>query len=84
MSTVRIGEQSHRALRKLAEERGVTMAEALDVVVQHWEKDAFFQQLNEAYAALKSDQGAWKEEIEERRLWDQTLEDGLPDDEARV
>lgn len=81
MSTVRIGERSHMTLRKIAEDRGVTMAEALDVVVQQWEKDDFFQQLNAAYAALKADEDAWNEELEERRLWDQTLSDGITDDE---
>lgn len=32
---------------------------------------------NEAYAALRADIKAWKEELQERALWDGTLADGL-------
>jgi hypothetical protein len=31
---------------------------------------------NAAYAALKEDPKAWRAELEERRLWEQTLSDG--------
>jgi hypothetical protein len=32
---------------------------------------------NRAYAVLKADPKAWKEERQERALWDGTLADGL-------
>ncbi|HET8579650.1 MAG TPA: hypothetical protein VFL31_01510 [Nitrospiraceae bacterium] len=32
---------------------------------------------NQAYAALRADSKAWKEEHQERTLWDGTLADGL-------
>ncbi|MGQ0570165.1 MAG: hypothetical protein ACT4P5_11685, partial [Armatimonadota bacterium] len=39
---------------------------------------------NRAYATLKADANAWKQEREERGLWDGTLADGLasPDKES--
>ena len=35
------------------------------------------QASNEAYAKLRRNPKAWKEELEERALWDATLADGL-------
>lgn len=37
---------------------------------------------NRAYAILKADSQAWKEELQERALWEGTLSDGLePEDQ---
>ena len=41
--------------------------------------ELFWQQTNEAYAALKADPTAWAEELVERLLWEQTLADGNED-----
>jgi hypothetical protein len=42
-------------------------------------KDEFLDEVNAAYAALRKDSEAWKEEQVERALWDKTLGDGLND-----
>jgi hypothetical protein len=36
----------------------------------------FLAQANVAFAVLKADSKSWKEELEERRLWERTLSDG--------
>jgi hypothetical protein len=33
--------------------------------------------VNEGYARLRADPEAWQEELDERRLWDTTMADGL-------
>jgi len=40
----------------------------------------FIYQLNAGYARLRRDPAAWAEELEEQRLWDRTLMDGLEDE----
>ena len=43
--------------------------------------DRFFAEFNSAFARLRKDKGAWKEEQEERRAWDATLGDGQDPEE---
>ena len=40
----------------------------------------FLEEVNAAYAALQEDPEAWQEELEERRLWEVTLADGLDEE----
>jgi len=76
-TTVRISESTRRALRDLARERGVSMAELLDEAVERLRRESVLEQANAAYAALRADPGAWADEQEERAEWEATLSDGL-------
>ena len=78
--TMRVGKETHKALKEMAGERGVPMTELLDEVVDKMRRHALVQQINEDYAQLRQDPKAWAEELEERREWDCTLLDGLEDD----
>jgi len=42
----------------------------------------FLQEANHAYTQLKNAPLAWAEELEERRVWDVTLGDGLENQAA--
>ena len=46
-------------------------------VIEEKELQAFFALANEAYLRLRNDPKAWQEELEERRLWEATLLDGI-------
>jgi hypothetical protein len=46
------------------------MQSLLDEAVEQLRRFKFLKQANEAFAALKADPDAWKQEIEERRLWE--------------
>jgi hypothetical protein len=81
MPTVPISEGAHRLLCELAERTGQTITEVLDKALRAYQRKLFFDQLNAGYAALRADPEAWAEELEERKLWDSTLMDGLPADE---
>ncbi len=79
METVmmRIGRESHRALRELSEQTGEPMRAVLARGIEEYGRKRFLEGANEDFAALRADPVAWREEQQERRAWDATLADGL-------
>jgi len=61
----------------------VFLAEKVNTQVFSWSvaRDYFFRKADEAYARLREDPKAWKNELEERAEWDVTLMDGLDKNE---
>jgi len=76
---IRITPHSKAVLRTLAKQEGKTMQAVLDEAVEHYQRDKFLDEANQAYTALRNDPKAWKEEQAERALWDNTQVDGLRD-----
>lgn len=76
-TAVRASQHAHQLLKALADERGVSITEALDAVVEAYEQSRMRQAFHAGYARLRSDEEAWQQECEQRRLWDQALNDGL-------
>ncbi|MGH9469661.1 MAG: toxin-antitoxin system protein [Terriglobia bacterium] len=74
---VRISPHAHALLRQLAEEEQDSMQAILDKAIERYRRDKFVRGANAEFAALKSDAKAWREELKERDLWEQTLADGL-------
>jgi hypothetical protein len=79
--TIPISETAHQILRELAEQTGQSITDVLDKALDSYRRKLFFEQLNAGYAALRADPQAWAEELEERKLWDATLMDGLDPNE---
>jgi predicted transcriptional regulator len=79
--TVPISEASHALLCELAEKTNQTATEVVEKALDAYRRKLFFEQLNAGYAALRSDPEAWAEELEERKLWEATLMDGVDPDE---
>lgn len=79
--TVPLSETSQRILQELAGQTGQTTTEILDKALDVYRRKVFFEQLNADCAALRADPEAWAEELEERKLWESTLMDGLDPDE---
>lgn len=79
--TIPISETGHQILRELAEKTGQSMTDVLDKALDAYRRKLFFEQLNAGYAALRADPQAWAEELEERKLWDATLMDGIDPNE---
>lgn len=75
--TVRISDDSHGTLRDLARTEGISMQALLDEAVEMLRRRRFLEQLNTAYAELRSDPKAWSEIEAQRGEWDSTLLDGL-------
>ncbi|HEV8686201.1 MAG TPA: hypothetical protein VGQ84_02935 [Gaiellaceae bacterium] len=69
-ATVRIRPETHERLRQLAEQRDVPMQDVLDAAVERLWRESLLAALNEDYEALRADPGRWREELEERALWD--------------
>ncbi|MEN2996929.1 MAG: toxin-antitoxin system protein [Acetomicrobium sp.] len=76
-STVRIDSSTHKMLQSLSAQTGRKMQEILGEAVEMYRRKLLLDKANAAFAALKADSEAWKEEQEERAAWDVTLLDGL-------
>jgi hypothetical protein len=74
---VRISPRAHELLRQLAEEERRSMQSVLDRALEGYRRDRFLRAANADFAALQGDAKAWKEELGERELWEQTVADGI-------
>jgi predicted transcriptional regulator len=79
-TSVRIDEATRDKLRRLAEEAGVPMREIIERAIEHYRRQRFVEEANAAYAALRADSKAWREELQEREAWDAALGNGLDDE----
>ena len=75
--TVRISHDARETLRRLALQEGQSIDAMLDRVVEAYRRQKFLRDANLDFAALKKDHRAWRGELQERRLWENTLGDGL-------
>jgi hypothetical protein len=53
------------------------MQEVLEKAIEAYRRKRLLEMGNLAYAALKDDPKAWEQELAERKLWENTLADGL-------
>jgi hypothetical protein len=53
------------------------MQAIVDKALERYRRESFFRAANADFEALRSDSKAWKQELRERKLWEQTLGDGL-------
>jgi len=79
-STVRINTEVQNRLRALSQQEGSSMQAVLERALRLYEERVFWEKTNRAYATLKADPKAWKQELEERQEWEATLRDGLEDE----
>lgn len=76
--TVRVRPHTYRILQDMARERGESLPDALDRIVEQTRRARMFNEAREAYAAIAADPAAdasWRAEI---AAWDVTVGDGLP------
>lgn len=76
-TTIRISEQTHRTLARLAREAGTPMNEVVEQAIELYRRQRIIREANEAYSALRADPEAWAEVQAERTAWEATLADGL-------
>lgn len=69
-TTIRISHSAWNALRELAAQAGESMQAILDKAIEEYRRKCLLEEANRAFAALKKDPEAWKEELEERAIWD--------------
>lgn len=75
-ATLRINRADRDLLRALAEREGEPVRVVLTKAIESYRRQRFLEEANLAFAGLKSDPRAWRDELEERSLWDSTLRDG--------
>jgi hypothetical protein len=76
-TTIRISKETLDVLRSLAAREGTPMQEVLEKAIEAYRRKRLLEMGNLAYAALKDDPKAWEQELAERKLWENTLADGL-------
>jgi hypothetical protein len=79
-TTVRVSEPTHRTLRELSEQLDESMQGILDRAIEDNCRKRLLERANAAYAALRGNPEAWKDEQAEREVWEATLSDGLDDE----
>jgi len=80
-TTLRVDMATRSELQELVEMTGESMRELLAQAVRDYRRRRFLEQVNRDFERLRADPEAWAEELEERRLFENTLMDGLEDDE---
>lgn len=74
---VRVSSQSYQLLKSLARDFGQSMQSVIDEALEDLRRRKMLEATNAAFSALKADKKAWKEELKERELWENTLADGV-------
>jgi len=75
-TTVRISKNVYNEVKDLAKLQNQNMQNVLEQAVKEYKKKKFFDNLNNSFAKLKTNPDKWKDEKEERKLWEATLSDG--------
>ena len=79
--TVRVNPETHRVLRELATDSGESMMSVLEQAVERYRRERWLEEANEEWAAIRADPQAMAEIAAEQALWDNTLLDGLEDEQ---
>lgn len=58
------------------------MRATLDEPLERYRRENFLRAANADFSALRCDPKAWKDELRERELWENTLGDGLAKESA--
>ena len=74
---LRVNESTHNLIRNLAQEFGESMQSIVEKAVERYKRELFLESLNQDFQRLREDETAWNDELEERRLWEDTLLDGV-------
>lgn len=80
-ATVRINAESREVLKKIAGKEHASMQSIIQRAIEAYRRERFLAESNAAFAALKMDKKAWKEEIRERKEWDTTNTDSEIEDD---
>jgi hypothetical protein len=79
-TTVRVKTTTHNALRERAKERGESLTDTLDQLVEEDRRRRLIDGAVRSWNALREDPEAWAEWQAELALWETTLADGLEDE----
>lgn len=75
-STVRVDAATSAAISRFARESGLPRTKIVALAVEQLRRKRIMESANAIFAAMKKG-SAWREELEEREIWDATIADGL-------
>jgi molybdopterin synthase catalytic subunit len=75
----KISGRSKKIIQEIVHETGETQIAVIEHAVMSYHREWRMQKINEAYDKLRKNKKAWKEELKERSIFEQTSEDGLED-----
>lgn len=76
---VRISSTSYQTLKTLSKGKGQSMQAVIDQAIEDLRRRKMLEATNMAFSELKADKAAWRDELEEREVWENTLSDGVED-----
>ena len=76
-TTIRINSKTHKQLQILATMQQLSMQTVLETALEVYRRQVFLEGLSADFAKLKEKTEDWQEELEERKIWELTLTDGL-------
>lgn len=76
----KISGRSKKIIQEIVHATGESQISIIEHAVLAYHREWRMQKLNEAYSKLQQNNQAWNEELKERSILEQTLEDGLEDD----
>ena len=79
---MRVDRHTSAAIARLAREAGVARKDIIAKAVENLRRQRLLESVNQGFAAMKRERGAWRDEVEERQKWEATLSDGLEDEES--
>ncbi|ADQ40211.1 hypothetical protein Calkr_0675 [Caldicellulosiruptor acetigenus I77R1B] len=75
--TVRVDVETYEELKKLSMQLNQPMQKVIQEALAEYKKKVILSATVEAFVPLKGNIKLWQEEIEERQLWESTLQDGI-------
>ncbi|MBM4319116.1 MAG: hypothetical protein FJ125_03950 [Deltaproteobacteria bacterium] len=79
-TAVRVTPETRDRAHEVARRQGVPMVVVLERAVKEYQERLFWEEVDRTYGEARQDEQAWREETEERAVWDATLLDGLEDE----
>ncbi|ADQ08119.1 conserved hypothetical protein [Caldicellulosiruptor hydrothermalis 108] len=76
-TTVRVDIETYEGLKKLSRQLNQPMQKIIQEALAGYKRKVLLSATAEAFAALREKRELWQEEIEERQLWESTLQDGI-------
>ena len=76
-ASIRIDEHALATLRELANKQRLSLQTVSKEAIDSYRRQKSLEEANTAFAALHDNPEAWREEEEERELWDRAIKDGL-------
>lgn len=79
-TTIRVAVSDRDAAQELAKQTGRSQMEIVHEALELYRRQQLLADMNQGFAALQRDAGAWNEEMVERDVWDITLGDATGGD----